>query len=164
MATLAYEISDIIGAGGLDRNLPVDDGQGRLFWSYTEEEIVEAIIAMTECARSISETIKHTDDLVGKPLSDPPHVIWKVGAILLKKQRPSDGIKGKSALVQVAFSKWYPINRLEFRTVPPFGVERRDLPNGRKRVLRRTPLQLISEPAITEIFQQQEKIVGQQIV
>ncbi len=94
-----------------------------MFWSRPEEKIVESIVTVAEGARSILETIEHADDLVGKPLSDPPHIIGKVGAKLLKKQRPSDGIKGKSSLGQVAFAQWHPIDCLEFRTVPPFGVK-----------------------------------------
>ena len=109
---MAYEVTDIVGAGRSDCNLAVDDGEGIVFRSLPEEKIVESIVAVAKGARSILETIEHADDLVGKPLSDPPHIIRKVGAKLLEIQRPSDGIKRKSALVQVAFSQWHPIDCL----------------------------------------------------
>ena len=120
---MAYEVTYVEGAGRSGCDSPVDDREGSVFWSRPEEKIVESIVTVAEGARSILETIEHADDLVGKPLSDPPHIIGKVGAKLLEKQRPGDGIKGKSALGQVTFCQWHPIDGLEFGTVPPFGVK-----------------------------------------
>ena len=88
---MAYEITYVVGAGGSDCNLPVDDGEGIVFWSLPKEKIVESIVAVAEGARSILGTIQHADDLVGKPLSDPPHIIRKVGAKLLENSGQAMG-------------------------------------------------------------------------
>jgi hypothetical protein len=59
----------------LDRDLPVDDGESRLFWSSAKEKIVQSIVAVTEGARSIAKAVEHSDDLVGKAFSNPAHNI-----------------------------------------------------------------------------------------
>ena len=88
---MAYEVTDVVGADRSDCNLPVDDSEGSVFWSRPEEKIVESIVTVAEGARSILETIEHADDLVGKPLSDPPHIIRKVGAKLLENSGQAMG-------------------------------------------------------------------------